>query len=136
MNRFDTAWIHESYPPIQVVDLFAGPGGLGEGFSSYRDSQGEAFEIKVSAEMEKSAHSTLQLRAFYRLLKRNQPEDLEEYYSFCETADAAPHTPAELEMLGGTPNKRRNSSNWVPQRATNVSIAFSSPAWTRPNHGF
>ncbi|AON71274.1 MULTISPECIES: DNA cytosine methyltransferase [Pseudomonas] len=76
--------------PIQVVDLFAGPGGLGEGFSSYRDSQGETFEIKVSAEMEKSAHSTLQLRAFYRLLKRNQPEDLEEYYSFCETADAAP----------------------------------------------
>lgn len=76
--------------PIQVVDLFAGPGGLGEGFSSYTDSQGEVFEIKVSAEMEGSAHSTLRLRAFYRYLKRHQPDDLEDYYHFCETADAAP----------------------------------------------
>ncbi|MDH1077108.1 DNA cytosine methyltransferase [Pseudomonas nitroreducens] len=76
--------------PIQVVDLFAGPGGLGEGFSSFADSQGDVFDIKVSAEMESSAHSTLRLRAFYRYLKRNQPEDLEEYYSFCETADATP----------------------------------------------
>lgn len=75
---------------IQVVDLFAGPGGLGEGFSSHRDSKGETFEIKVSAEMEGSAHSTLRLRAFYRHLKRYQPEDLEDYYNFCETADTSP----------------------------------------------
>lgn len=101
--------------PIQVVDLFAGPGGLGEGFSSFADSQGEAFEIKVSAEMESSARSTLRLRAFYRCLKRHQPEDLEEYYSFCETADAAPpyssktvnawkHAEQEAQLLElGTP---------------------------------
>lgn len=75
---------------IQVVDLFAGPGGLGEGFSSYSDSQGDVFEIKVSAEMESSAHSTLRLRAFYRYLKRHQPDELDDYYSFCETADATP----------------------------------------------
>ncbi len=82
-----------STPPIQVIDLFAGPGGLGEGFSSYEDSKGEGFEIKVSAEMEASAHSTLRLRAFYRYLKRYQPEDLEDYYNYCETADAAvPYT--------------------------------------------
>jgi DNA (cytosine-5)-methyltransferase 1 len=84
--------------PIQVVDLFAGPGGLGEGFSSHSDDDGTTFEIKVSAEMEASARSTLRLRAFYRLLKTNQPEALEDYYNFCETAGAAaPHTPRSLD---------------------------------------
>ena len=84
--------------PIQVVDLFAGPGGLGEGFSSHQDKFGGTFEIKVSAEMEISARSTLRLRAFYRLLKRHQPEALEDYYNFCETADMTePHTPVTLE---------------------------------------
>jgi DNA (cytosine-5)-methyltransferase 1 len=84
--------------PIQVVDLFAGPGGLGEGFSSHSDDDGTTFEIKVSAEMESSARSTLRLRAFYRLLKSNQPEALEDYYNFCETAGAAaPHTPRSLD---------------------------------------
>ncbi|MFJ7005812.1 DNA cytosine methyltransferase [Pseudomonas putida] len=79
--------------PIQVVDLFAGPGGLGEGFSSHCSDGTQSFEIKVSAEMETSAHSTLRLRAFYRLLKREQPEALDDYYHFCETADVAkPYT--------------------------------------------
>ena len=73
--------------PIQIVDLFAGPGGLGEGFSSHSGLNGATFEIKVSAEMESSARATLRLRAFYRLLKNNQPEALEDYYNFCETAD-------------------------------------------------
>ncbi|WP_144937093.1 DNA cytosine methyltransferase [Pseudomonas alabamensis] len=73
--------------PIQVIDLFAGPGGLGEGFSSHLSDGAETFEIKVSAEMEASARSTLRLRAFYRLLKRQQPEALDDYYHFCETAD-------------------------------------------------
>jgi DNA (cytosine-5)-methyltransferase 1 len=48
--------------------------------------------------MESSARSTLRLRAFYRLLKTNQPEALEDYYNFCETAGAAaPHTPRSLD---------------------------------------
>ena len=84
--------------PIQVVDLFAGPGGLGEGFSSHSDINGDTFEIKVSAEMEVSARSTLRLRAFYRLLKSRQPEALEDYYNFCETADVPePYTAKSLE---------------------------------------
>jgi DNA (cytosine-5)-methyltransferase 1 len=77
--------------PIQIVDLFAGPGGLGEGFSSY--DNGDAFEIIVSAEMEPSAHSTLRLRAFYRYLKKFNPEAMDDYYSFCHTASmGAPYT--------------------------------------------
>lgn len=84
--------------PIQVVDLFAGPGGLGEGFSSHSSNNAETFEIKVSAEMEISARSTLRLRAFYRLLKNKQPDALEDYYNFCETADVTePYTNRSLE---------------------------------------
>jgi len=70
--------------PIQIVDLFAGPGGLGEGFSSF--DEGKVFEIKVSAEMDPAAQSTLRLRAFYRFLKKHSPEALDDYYNFCETA--------------------------------------------------
>lgn len=74
-----------SHHPIKIVDLFAGPGGLGEGFSSYKD--GSRFEIMVSAEMDPAAHSTLQLRAFYRALKRSgNSAGLDDYYEFCSTA--------------------------------------------------
>lgn len=75
--------------PVQVVDLFAGPGGLGEGFSSYTDGSGTRFKIKVSAEMNPAARSTLRLRAFYRLLKQEHPELLHEYYRVVEKGDVA-----------------------------------------------
>jgi len=52
--------------PIDVIDLFAGPGGLGEGFASL--NRGRDFRIVVSAEMESSAHKTLTLRAFFAML--------------------------------------------------------------------
>lgn len=49
-----------------IVDLFAGPGGLGEGFASLRVSDHSPFQICISVENETSAHSTLTLRAFVR----------------------------------------------------------------------
>lgn len=53
---------------IDVVDVFAGPGGLGEGFSSAVGSNGRAlFAIKLSVEKNANAHATLRLRAFRRL---------------------------------------------------------------------
>lgn len=53
--------------PFTIVDLFSGPGGLGEGFASLLNVEGRrAFRINVSVEMEPSAHSTLRLRAFLR----------------------------------------------------------------------
>ncbi|WP_080628563.1 DNA cytosine methyltransferase [Pseudomonas fluorescens] len=73
--------------PLQVVDLFAGPGGLGEGFSSL--SEGRSFDILVSAEMDPFARSTLRLRAFYRALKKYNPAALDDYYYYCETAGVA-----------------------------------------------
>ncbi|REG83940.1 DNA cytosine methyltransferase [Marinomonas pollencensis] len=53
-----------------VIDLFAGPGGLGEGFSSVQDENGNPFfKIGISVEKEASAHKTLTTRAFYRKIK-------------------------------------------------------------------
>ncbi len=49
-----------------IVDLFAGPGGLGEGFSSLIEGGRAPFQIGISVEKEASAHRTLQLRAFLR----------------------------------------------------------------------
>ena len=57
---------------INVVDLFSGPGGLGEGFSAFqppRNGEAPGYRIRMSVEMEPNAHRTLSLRALYRLLK-------------------------------------------------------------------
>ncbi|WP_035054499.1 DNA cytosine methyltransferase [Andreprevotia chitinilytica] len=75
---------------IPIVDLFAGPGGLGEGFSSLSD--GKTFKIVVSAEMDYSSWQTLRLRAFYRLLKSTESPGLEDYYKFCNGEAAQPWT--------------------------------------------
>jgi DNA (cytosine-5)-methyltransferase 1 len=56
---------------IPIIDICAGPGGLGEGFSSLLDDAGTpVFKIKLSIEKEEHAHRTLQLRAFYRQFPR------------------------------------------------------------------
>ncbi len=49
-----------------IVDLFAGPGGLGEGFASLVEGGHSPFRIGISVEKESSAHRTLTLRAFLR----------------------------------------------------------------------
>lgn len=67
---------------IKVIDLFAGPGGLGEGFSSYIDERTKEhpFRIALSIEKETSAHATLTLRAFYRQFAAGEAPG--EYYRF------------------------------------------------------
>lgn len=65
---------------IKIVDLFAGPGGLGEGFSAYVHGGERPFNISLSVEKEASAHRTLTLRAFYRQF---EPASVpSEYYDF------------------------------------------------------
>ena len=60
-------------PAIPIIDLFAGPGGLGEGFSRLRDPEGEpAFKIRLSIEMDSWAHRTLLLRSFFRQFDRRE----------------------------------------------------------------
>ena len=59
--------------PIPVIDLFAGPGGLGEGFTSLLDANSNRiFEIKLSIEKDEDAHQTLELRSFLRQFPANQ----------------------------------------------------------------
>ena len=77
---------------IPVVDLFAGPGGLGEGFSALND--GKSFHIVVSAEKDPVAHLTLRLRVFYRLLRSERPELLSDYYSYCHGETTEPYSEA------------------------------------------
>ena len=52
---------------IPVVDVFAGAGGLGEGFSAYIPHAGGAppFRVAMSAEMDAHAVQTLRTRAFF-----------------------------------------------------------------------
>jgi DNA (cytosine-5)-methyltransferase 1 len=81
---------------IAIVDLFAGPGGLGEGFSSLKITQGSdtdyPFRISLSVEKEAFAHKTLRLRSFYRLLVLND-QPLDYYYGYLAGNFQAPHNP-------------------------------------------
>ena len=66
---------------IPVIDLFAGPGGLSEGFASIEDELGaRRFDIKVSIEKDEAAHRTLALRALFRSFGREQVPDA--YYEY------------------------------------------------------
>ena len=55
-----------------MIDLFAGPGGLGEGFSSLRDEMGKPiFQSILSIECDEQAHRTLRLRAYLRKILKS-----------------------------------------------------------------
>lgn len=90
---------------VNVVDLFAGPGGLGEGFSSC--NQGKTFKILISAEMEPSAHQTLKLRSFYRLLKNKGNSSLQSYYQFCNGESDTPYDSGNLSEWKEAENEAR-----------------------------
>lgn len=75
---------------IPIIDLFAGPGGLGEGFSSLTDSTGERiFQIVMSIEMESSAHKTLRLRSFFRKIYDIENKIPQQYLDYMENPTAA-----------------------------------------------
>jgi DNA (cytosine-5)-methyltransferase 1 len=65
---------------IPIIDIFAGPGGLGEGFSTFPEHGKPVFAIKLSIEKDKFAHQTLELRSFYRqFLGGTTPPEYYEY---------------------------------------------------------
>lgn len=67
--------------PIPVIDLFAGPGGLCEGFSSVVDADGDRrFSVKVSIEKDPVAHRTLLLRSIFRKFPKGKVPDC--YYDY------------------------------------------------------
>ncbi len=89
---------------IPVVDLFAGPGGLGEGFSSV---SGNAFNILVSAEKDPHAHQTLTMRAYFRLLLRNRPDQLSVYTDYCNGTQTQPWNEDTKELWCQAENEAR-----------------------------
>lgn len=65
---------------IRVVDIFSGPGGLSEGFSTIQDKYGNLlFDVVLSIEMNPHAFETLKLRSFYRRFPSGAPTD---YYRY------------------------------------------------------
>lgn len=110
---------------IPVIDLFAGPGGLGEGFSSILGNYGRRrFDVRLSIEKDVVAHRTLSLRALYRAMRDQHVPDC--YYDYVtgkisrEELFAHPDVPLEarhaaLEArcaeLGNTPNQEVDS--WI-----------------------
>ncbi len=66
-----------------VVDLFAGPGGLGEGFALSTDSNGAPhFNNAVSIERDEFSYQTLLMRHFFRQYQEGEVPD--DYYKFLE----------------------------------------------------
>ncbi|MES2443976.1 MAG: DNA cytosine methyltransferase [Pseudomonadota bacterium] len=75
-------------PTYSVVDIFAGPGGLAEGFSNVPGADGtRAFKIALSIEKETAAHSTLRLRSFLRQFESALPDS---YYKLINEGGVEP----------------------------------------------
>lgn len=71
----------KSSSPIPIIDLFAGPGGLGEGFSSITDKKrNRLFKLVCSIEKEESAYQTLLLRSIFRHFSAGSVPDC--YYEY------------------------------------------------------
>ncbi|MCW5235134.1 DNA cytosine methyltransferase [Verminephrobacter eiseniae] len=112
---------------IPVIDLFAGPGGLCEGFSSLLDDTGvRRFAVKVSVEKDPVAHRTLLLRAILRKFPKGQVPDCyygyvhgkitrEQFLAHPDIRDAAEYAAKEARCaeLGLTPNEEIDA--WISQ---------------------
>ena len=70
-----------------IIDLFAGPGGLGEGFSKLRIDGKSAFDIRLSIEKEENAHKTLTWRSFYRQFRKSGKNLPNSYYKAYQSQD-------------------------------------------------
>ncbi len=126
----------EQRSEIPVIDLFAGPGGLCEGFSSIVDENGlPRFAVKVSIEKDPVAHRTLMLRALFRKFPKGKVPAAyyeyvrgtmgrEEFLTHPEIKDAAEEAAKEARCaeLGVTPHDTidawikealGDSINWV-----------------------
>src|SRR6218665_45388 len=116
---------------IPVIDLFAGPGGLCEGFSSLLDDTGvRRFAVTVSVEKDPVAHRTLLLRAILRKFPKGQAPDCyyeyvhgkitrEQFFAHPDIRDAAEYAAKEARCaeLGLTPNEEIDA--WISQALGN-----------------
>ncbi|WP_298866653.1 DNA cytosine methyltransferase [uncultured Gimesia sp.] len=82
-------------PTIPIIDIFAGPGGLGEGFSAYSTSNHHPFRVKLSIEKDAYAHKTLQLRSFFRQFASGKVPDI--YYESLKNNSLLKQLPDRLK---------------------------------------
>lgn len=121
---------HECLDQIPIIDLFAGPGGLGEGFARYPIETKKRFKVVLSIEKDPDAHKTLTLRAFFRQFDQSSvPLEYYQYLrgettkealfdSFPVQATAAQDEARLLELGKEDPHelirrKLRGSERWV-----------------------
>lgn len=110
-----------------VLDIFAGPGGLGEGFSSVnRSGNAPGFELKLSIEKDATAARTLFLRALFRLFAGKPPAEYYQYVrgqitrdEFLAAASVQPKIAGAMQEarqaeLGKTPHEEID--RWISQR--------------------
>ena len=83
---------------MPVIDLFAGPGGLGDGFARTNSVR---FDIAVSIEKDGMASETLQLRAAHRALTRDGRATRATWTRWDRTLNDSPWNIA-FEMLRGS----------------------------------
>ncbi|MDE0154017.1 MAG: DNA cytosine methyltransferase [Gammaproteobacteria bacterium] len=91
-----------------VVDVFAGPGGLGEGFASaYMGRACPPFQVVLSLERDEFAHKTLFLRHFLRYFPADQFPD--EYYAYLKSSITLD------EVYGRYPNEFAKAQRSAPR---------------------
>ncbi|MBT6053389.1 MAG: DNA cytosine methyltransferase [Candidatus Scalindua sp.] len=97
---------------IPVIDLFAGPGGLGEGFSSVVNGKNRIFDIKLSIEKDENAHKTLQLRSFSRQFPVNRLP--EKYYDVLHASNLKNREKLTRELFEAYPSqaKKAKAETW------------------------
>lgn len=92
--------MNNSNSKIPIIDLFAGPGGLGEGFMSLQNEEGKSvFDIKLSIEKDINAHKTLTLRSFYRQFVKDNRKVPEDYYNALRESEISKREILIEEML-------------------------------------
>lgn len=120
---------------LRLIDIFAGPGGLSEGFTAVRNQSGEpVFDHRLAIEMEPWAFETLKLRTFFRACSSDIPtnyyrclrreisiEDLygahpaitEEVAEICWNARLGPGGETTKTVRDRIRNAIGSSENWV-----------------------
>src|SRR5512146_1895581 len=115
--------VQDRHAVVPVIDLFAGPGGLGEGFSAFQLAEGrQPFKIHLSIEKDARAHETLRLRSFYRQFsKGNAPAD---YYDVLRgrTAVDALFTAHPAEAKAARRESWKATLGEVPRKVLNGRI--------------
>lgn len=102
--------------PYPLVDVFAGPGGLGEGFASLQRKGEERsyFDSIVAIEQDKFAHRTLRLRHFLRAFESDElPEDYYRYLNGHITLN---------ELYSQHPKEK----TWADQSAIRLSLSVEN----------